>query len=240
MKCHGYTIVEAPLVTSHVTSARIERINSSHRYKTNGDGSFQHDPLDPRRIDYRYSMVGTVSSNLKYNKDTDSVISFAGGCFWGTERLFKEFLNKGVVDLRVGYANGTKAPETLSYEEVCKGDTDFAEIVQVSYDKANPDILRTLVQFFFKVHDPTTVNLQGHDQGTQYRSAIFYHDESQVGVINEVIAEYNPKWDNKIVTVVEKIEKYYDAEDYHQNYFESELHAERGWPACETHFVRDI
>lgn len=183
--------------------------------------------------------MSTVSGSIQYDPVKNDVITFAGGCFWGTEKLFKRFYGHGVDGLKVGYANG-KEVESLSYEDVCSGETDYAEVLQVSYTKNDEKVLRELVGFFFKVHDPTKLNAQGHDQGTQYRSAIFYHDDSQLDIINEVIEEYQPKWDNKIVTVVEKIKRYFDAEDYHQDYYETDLSKERNWAPCATHFVRDI
>jgi len=184
--------------------------------------------------------MSTISPTIAYDSAKNDIITFAGGCFWGTERLYKRFLNNGVDGLKVGYANGTQDLDSLSYEQVCSGETGYAEVLQVSYEKSHPEILRELVRFFFRVHDPTTVDSQGEDQGEQYRSAIFYHDESQLRTINEVIEEFQPKWDNKIVTVVEKIKKYFDAEDYHQDYSESDLANERNWVPCVTHYVRDI
>lgn len=184
--------------------------------------------------------MSVISPTIKYDADKNDVITFAGGCFWGTERLFKQFYGKGVDGLKVGYANGLENLESLSYEQVCSGETDYAEVLQVSYRKGDREVLEQLVGFFFKVHDPTTKDSQGEDQGRQYRSAIFYHDEGQIEVINQTIVKFQAKWDGEIVTVVEKIKKYFDAEDYHQDYSESDLANEQNWVPCETHFVRDI
>ncbi|CCH40688.1 hypothetical protein BN7_222 [Wickerhamomyces ciferrii] len=183
----------------------------------------------------------TVSANIKFDQEKDSVITLAGGCFWGTERLFRSHFSGRITDLRVGYANGLDKFEELSYEQVCSGETEFTEVLQITYPKENSETFKNLIQFFFKVHDPTTFDKQGEDDvGKQYRSAIFYHDDSQIDIINQVIEEFNPKWDNKIVTVVEKINNWFDAEDYHQNYYETDLANERNWAPCSTHFVRDI
>lgn len=185
--------------------------------------------------------MSVISPTIKYDPSKNDIITFAGGCFWGTERLFKRFYGHGVDGLKVGYGIGqVDDKESLSYEQVCSGEADYAEVLQVSYHKGDQAILKSLCEFFFKVHDPTSLNSQGDDHGRQYRSAIFYHDESQVQVINKVIEEFQPKWDNKIVTVVEKIMKYFDAEDYHQDYSESDLANEKNWIPCETHFVREI
>jgi peptide-methionine (S)-S-oxide reductase len=142
--------------------------------------------------------------------------TLAGGCFWCLEAVYDEI--KGVHGVESGYAGGTMP--NPSYREVCNGDTGYAEVVQVHFD---PNIVsyRDLLNVFFAIHDPTTLNRQGADMGTQYRSAIFYHDDEQKKIAEELIQELNAQniWDKPIVTQVEKLDKFYMAEDYHQEYF---------------------
>lgn len=142
--------------------------------------------------------------------------TLAGGCFWCLEAVFDEM--KGVVSVESGYSNGHTSNPT--YREVCNGNTGHAEVVQVKYD---PSVIsfRDLLNVFFAIHDPTTMNRQGGDVGTQYRSAIFYHDDDQKQVAEELIKSLNAQqiWDRPIVTEVTKLDKFYVAEDYHQEYF---------------------
>ena len=144
------------------------------------------------------------------------IATLAGGCFWCLEAVFDEL--KGVVSVESGYSGGQV--ENPSYRAVCNGDTGHAEVVQVTFD---PSVLsyRDLLTVFFTIHDPTTLNRQGADAGTQYRSAIFYHDEAQRADAEAVIREINAAklWTNPIVTEVAKFEKFHVAEDYHQEYF---------------------
>src|SRR5512141_2060706 len=144
------------------------------------------------------------------------IATLGGGCFWCTEAVFDDL--KGVESVESGYAGGT-VPNP-SYQLVCTGTTGHAEVVQVTF---NPDVIsfKQILQVFFTVHDPTTLNRQGADVGTQYRSAIFYHDDEQKKVAEELIKDLNAQkiWDNPIVTKVEKLDKFYMAEDYHQEYF---------------------
>jgi len=142
--------------------------------------------------------------------------TLAGGCFWCLEAVFDEL--NGVLSVESGYSGGRV--DNPSYKAVCTGMTGHAEVVQVTFD---PAILsfRDLLRVFFTVHDPTTLNRQGADVGTQYRSAIFYHDEEQKRVAEEVIREINAEqlWSQPIVTEAVKFEKFYIAENYHQEYF---------------------
>src|SRR5258706_14434511 len=142
--------------------------------------------------------------------------TLAGGCFWCLEAVFDEM--KGVQGVESGYAGGTMA--NPSYRAVCNGDTGHAEVIQVHFD---PNVVsyHDLLNVFFAIHDPTTMNCQGADVGTQYRSAIFYHDDEQKKVADELIQSLNAQkiWDKPIVTQVEKLDKFYMAEDYHQEYF---------------------
>jgi methionine-S-sulfoxide reductase len=142
---------------------------------------------------------------------------FAAGCFWGVEHSFSGV--KGVLRTRVGYTGGNKANPT--YREVCSDTTGHAEAVLVEFD---PDHIsyEALVRHFFSIHDPTTVDSQGPDVGSQYRSAIFYHDEGQKGISMRVIRELTERgvYDGEIVTEITRAGPFYEAEEYHQRYFE--------------------
>ena len=142
--------------------------------------------------------------------------TLAGGCFWCLEAVFDEV--KGVAGVESGYAGGHV--DNPSYRAVCSGDTGHAEVIQVHFD---PNIVsyRDLLNVFFAIHDPTTLNRQGADVGTQYRSAIFYHDDEQKKIAEELIKDLNAQkiWDRPIVTEVTKLDKFFMAEDYHQEYF---------------------
>jgi peptide-methionine (S)-S-oxide reductase len=142
--------------------------------------------------------------------------TLAGGCFWCLEAVYDQL--KGVTDVVSGYAGGwVKNP---SYEQVCNKDTGHAEVVQIKYDPAQVSF-RDLLDVFFTIHDPTTLNRQGADVGPQYRSAIFYHTPEQKAQAEAAIADYNGKklWNAPIVTEVAPIDTFYAAEDYHQEYF---------------------
>lgn len=144
------------------------------------------------------------------------IATLAGGCFWCLEAVFDEL--NGVISVESGYAGGHV--DNPSYKAVCNGDTGHAEVVQVTFD---PLVLsyRDLLTVFFTIHDPTTLNRQGADVGTQYRSAIFYHDEAQRTDAEAVIREINDAklWPNPIVTEVSPFTKFFMAEGYHQEYF---------------------
>ncbi len=143
------------------------------------------------------------------------IATFAAGCFWGVEEIFRKI--PGVVDTTVGYTGGTKAHPT--YEDVCGGQTGHAEAIQIEFDPSHLNYEK-LVRTFFKMHDPTTLNRQHNDIGTQYRSAIFVQDGAQRVVAETVIAELNTSGEFKkpIVTVVQDAKPFYRAEDYHQDY----------------------
>ncbi|MDA3818544.1 MAG: peptide-methionine (S)-S-oxide reductase MsrA [Prolixibacteraceae bacterium] len=146
------------------------------------------------------------------------VIVFGGGCFWCTDAVFERI--EGVSGVIPGYSGGNVI--NPSYREVCTGNTGHAEVVEVTY---NPDLvkLETILQVFFTTHDPTTLNRQGADVGTQYRSAIFYTNERQKRVAEQVIAELeqNNVFDDPIVTEVQPLENFYQAEEYHDGYFDA-------------------
>lgn len=143
--------------------------------------------------------------------------TLGGGCFWCLEPLFEDLV--GVEGVVPGYAGGSSP--NPSYKAVCSGTTGHAEVVQIRFD---PDQIsfRQLLEVFFTVHDPTTLNRQGADVGTQYRSIILYHDDEQKRVAGEVIADIQGQalWDGGIVTQVEPLETFYEAEEYHHRYYE--------------------
>jgi len=142
--------------------------------------------------------------------------TLAGGCFWCTEAVFSDL--QGVTRVVPGYAGGT-VPHP-SYEQVCTGRTGHAEAVEVTFD---PSVVsyRDLLRIFFTTHDPTTLNRQGNDVGTQYRSAVFYRDAAQKAVAEEVVRELTEAgvWRRKIVTEIVPFSHFYEAEEYHHNYF---------------------
>lgn len=142
--------------------------------------------------------------------------TLGGGCFWCTEAVYLEL--NGVLDVKPGYSGGhVKNPD---YKEVCAETTGHAEVVQISFD---PEIVSysQILEVFFITHDPTTLNRQGNDVGTQYRSAIFYHSEKQREIAQKVIQVFDKEkvYDKPIVTEVTEFDKFYVAEDYHQNYY---------------------
>jgi peptide-methionine (S)-S-oxide reductase len=143
--------------------------------------------------------------------------TLAGGCFWCLEAVYDQL--KGVEDVVSGYAGGSRPNPT--YEQVCSGTTGHAEVVQVKFD---PSVVsfRDLLGIFFAIHDPTTLNRQGGDIGTQYRSAIFYHSPEQKTIADEVIRDLTGQklWADPIVTEVTPLSEFYPAEGYHQEYYE--------------------
>ncbi|WP_414828541.1 peptide-methionine (S)-S-oxide reductase MsrA [Alteromonas sp. H39] len=146
------------------------------------------------------------------------VATLAGGCFWCIESAFNSV--DGVESAISGYAGGqTDSP---SYEAVCRGDTGHAEVVQVTFD-ADSITYREILEIFFALHDPTQLNRQGNDVGTQYRSAVFYHNDEQRHQAEAIIQEMTDDeiWPDPIVTEVVPIDNYHPAEDYHQNYFKN-------------------
>ena len=141
-------------------------------------------------------------------------ITLAAGCFWCVEAVFEQV--RGVVDVQSGYSNGHLAAPT--YEAVCTGNTGHAEVVRVRFDPARIG-LADILQIFFATHDPTTRNRQGADIGPQYRSGIYWSDDSQQEVIARVLAEANDELGGRVVTEVEPLAKYSAAEAYHQHYY---------------------
>jgi peptide-methionine (S)-S-oxide reductase len=144
------------------------------------------------------------------------IATLAGGCFWCLEAVYQDM--EGVRSVASGYMGGHV--DNPSYQDVCMGTTGHAEVVQLTFD---PEVTsyREILEVFFAIHDPTTRNRQGNDAGTQYRSAIFYHDESQRAAAEDLIRELNAEgiWSSPIVTEVQPAVRFYKAEDYHQEYF---------------------
>ncbi len=159
-----------------------------------------------------------ITNNKKMDKENLEYVTFGGGCFWCVESCFN--MLKGVDVAVSGYAGGHTSNPT--YEEVSTGKTGHAEVVQLAYD---PKIIsyEQLMDIFFFLHDPTTLNRQGNDVGTQYRSAIFYKDDAEKVKAEEglKISEASGKWNGKYVTEVTKLDKFWPAEQYHQGYYEA-------------------
>jgi len=156
---------------------------------------------------------------------TEQIATFAGGCFWCTEAVFQKL--RGVSKVVPGYTGGHVANPT--YNDVCAGTTGHAEAIQVHFD---PDVIsyETLLEVFFQLHDPTTLNRQDADVGTQYRSAIYYENELQREAIEEAIAKVNESgmYADPVVTEVSPLSQFYVAEDYHQNFYEDN----KTYPYC--------
>ncbi len=140
--------------------------------------------------------------------------TLAGGCFWCLEAVYEQV--DGVAAVESGYSNGQVADP--SYEQVCNGDTGHAEVVRVSFDPGRISY-REILEIFFSIHDPTTLNRQGNDVGTQYRSGIYFHSPEQERIAREVIAEANAVHGGRVVTEVAQVQNYWRAEDYHQHYY---------------------
>ncbi len=148
--------------------------------------------------------------------DNIETATLAAGCFWCVEAIFDDL--KGVEDVVSGYSGGHT--ENPTYKEVCSETTGHAEVVQIRFDPSELSF-KELLQVFFTVHDPTTLNRQGGDIGTSYRSAVFYHSDQQKQTAEETIAQFDAEgiYDNPIVTEVTAFDKFWPAEDYHQEYF---------------------
>jgi len=160
------------------------------------------------------SPMQTVQNQSTNPSGNTEIATLGGGCFWCVEAIYQDL--NGVLKVESGYSGGHI--DNPTYKEVCSGLTGHAEVIQVTFDPAIvsfQDVLRV----FFTVHDPTTLNRQGNDSGTQYRSVIYYHSEAQKKVAEAAIIEAKEAWDDPIVTEVSPFEKFYKAEDYHQNYY---------------------
>jgi peptide-methionine (S)-S-oxide reductase len=165
---------------------------------------------------YRQGEVGSMTVPRKEISADCELATLGGGCFWCIEAAYEQV--QGVERVESGYAGGSVKDPT--YHEVCSGTTGHAEVIQVAFD---PKVIsyREIVQMFFVLHDPTTLNRQGNDVGTQYRSAIFYHSDAQKQTAEAVIKELTDdnSWGKKITTQVAPIDVFYRAEEYHQSFF---------------------
>lgn len=156
------------------------------------------------------------------NQQIDHIATLGGGCFWCTEAVFQQI--RGIVKVESGYSGGQVHQPT--YEQICTGKTGHAEVVRLAFDPALISFAEIL-EIFFTIHDPTTLNRQGADSGTQYRSVIFYHDEAQKDAAQVAIKRMAAIWDDPIVTELSPAPQFYLAEDYHQNYFRQ--HPQQGY-----------
>jgi peptide-methionine (S)-S-oxide reductase len=156
----------------------------------------------------------TASSPGAARASTTAIATFANGCFWCTEAVLEQI--DGVLDVTSGYMGGSV--DSPSYQQVCSGTTGHAECVQVTFDPARVSY-STLLEWFFRSHDPTTLNRQGADEGTQYRSAVFVHDDAQAAAARAAIREFQPSFASPIVTEVTPASRFWPAELYHQDYF---------------------
>ena len=166
--------------------------------------------------------------NKKESMENYNNVYFAAGCFWGVESIFQKL--DGVEKTHVGYMNGKT--ENPTYKSVCYESTGHAEVVEVIYDKSKISF-KELCRIFWRLHDPTTLNRQGPDHGTQYRSAIFYKNEKEKLIAEEIKKESQKFWKNPIITEITLAKKFYLAEDYHQNYFKK-----NGFTGSGCHYLR--
>jgi peptide-methionine (S)-S-oxide reductase len=168
-----------------------------------------------------------MNEGVSRSSSPREVATLGGGCFWCLEAVYEEL--RGVEKVESGYSGGTVPNPT--YRQVCSGMTGHAEVVRVTFD---PEVVsyREVLEVFFTIHDPTTLNRQGADVGPQYRSAIYYHDEEQRRVAEEVISELEEAgvWEDPIVTEVAPFDVFYRAEDYHQEYFRNNAYQ----PYCQV------
>ena len=172
--------------------------------------------------------VNTQSEDRSY-----STATFAGGCFWGTEYIFQQV--PGIKGTAVGFMGGRV--DNPSYKQICYSDTNHAEVVQLTYD-SKAITYEKLVKVFFKTHDPTTLNRQGPDVGTQYRSAIFYHDDQQKQIAEKAKAVFDASGEfiNPIVTEIAPAAEFWKAETYHQDYFKKNPNH----PACHVVDIKEV
>lgn len=146
--------------------------------------------------------------------NTTELATFGGGCFWCTEALFQ--MLPGVKSVASGYAGGKT--ENPTYKEICQGDTGHAEVIQIEFDPAKTSYEK-VIETFWEAHDPTTLNRQGNDHGTQYRSIILYHSAAQKDIAEKSKTAAQKNFTDKIVTEIAPLKKFYKAEGYHQNYY---------------------
>ena len=161
-------------------------------------------------------LSGTAQTKLMNSTNATEVATVGGGCFWCTEAIYQ--MLPGVKSVRSGYAGGHK--ENPTYKEVCTGQTGHAEVIQIEYD---PKVVsyEKILETFWEAHDPTTLNRQGNDAGTQYRSIILFSNAAQKAAAEKSKAEAQERFTSKIVTEIVPLSKFYKAEDYHQDYYRS-------------------
>ena len=172
---------------------------------------------DTKQVTTQVSQTNTNSIKKGAGENLETA-TLAGGCFWCIETIFEDL--KGVDKVESGYAGGRV--ENPTYEQVCAGVTGHAEVVQITFD---PSVISydKLLEIFFHIHNPTTLNKQGADEGEQYRSAIFYHNEAQKTTAEKVKKQIGESglWNQPIVTEITPMDKFYSAEEYHQNYYKT-------------------
>lgn len=171
------------------------------------------------KIKYFYLITFTFFSIISgQNMNNTEIATVGGGCFWCIEAVYQRI--EGVISVVPGYAGGKS--KTTTYKEVCTGKTGHAEVAKIEFNK---DIIsyKQLLNIFWQAHDPTTLNRQGNDVGTQYRSVIYFHNEKQkmTAIKSKSEADKSGYWDNEIVTEIAEIYNYSDAEDYHDNYYDN-------------------
>ena len=171
------------------------------------------------KIKYFYLITFTFFSIISgQNMNNTEIATVGGGCFWCVEAVYQRI--EGVISVVPGYAGGKS--KTTTYKEVCKGKTGHAEVAKIEFNK---DIIsyKQLLNIFWQAHDPTTLNRQGNDIGTQYRSVIYFHNEKQkmAAIKSKSEADKSGYWDDEIVTEIAEIYNYSDAEDYHDNYYDN-------------------
>lgn len=165
-------------------------------------------------------LTGLLVPRMSAADSKSEFLVLGGGCFWCTEAAYE--LLPGVKSVVSGYAGGAKSQPT--YDEVCSGETGHAEVIRIEFDPAATS-LETLLDFFWQVHDPTTLNRQGADVGSQYRSVIYFADDAQKSAAEASLAKANPAWGGRIVTEVKPLPTFYPAETYHQDYFKKNPNA---------------
>jgi peptide-methionine (S)-S-oxide reductase len=182
-----------------------------------------------RKFIVAVALVMVFTAGAEEKEEAMDKAVFAGGCFWGVEAIFQEL--DGVIDTTVGYTGGRT--ENPTYKQICYTDTGHAEAIEIVYDPGKISY-EELLAYFWRLHDPTTVNRQGPDRGSQYRSAIFYYSPEQKKAAEKVKVEAQKKWDKPIVTEITKGNVFYPAEDYHQDYFKKQ-----GGHHTGCHYLRD-
>jgi peptide-methionine (S)-S-oxide reductase len=180
-----------------------------------GAGCHSAQNVSPKKDSTMTTTIAAKDSSIATTTSGKTELAtLGGGCFWCVEAIYQDL--KGVSKVESGYSGGSVSNPT--YREICSGLTGHAEVIQVAFDPAVISF-KEILEVFFTVHDPTTLNRQGADAGTQYRSAIFYHSPEQKTVAEEVKASMQAIWDDPIVTEISAFERFYKAEDYHQNYY---------------------